>query len=293
MDKNFENLLFIERSYKFNEFDKNNKTDKEYKKRLTRLIMGYYATQFFFRRIVNKKLKIADVGCYYGQWSYPLLSLSKEVNFIDISNKHFDYLKKLTNKIYNSNFIVHDFSKKKLNKKFDLIICLDTIHYIDANHLEDFLINLLDSLDNNGYLLVDVRDAEKIFLYTHFILQTKYFLHINQSYLAGSFDSNMPLKPKMFSFLHTFYLFIRYYIRYYVKKILSIEILGVIHTPKRNKTDITNKVLKNHKLNKIDISEYINLSEEYEICRDIEGYNLRNTFVKNYLSIVLYQKKTK
>ena len=45
MDKNFENLLFLERSYKFNEFDKDNKTDKEYKKRLNRLIMGYHATE--------------------------------------------------------------------------------------------------------------------------------------------------------------------------------------------------------------------------------------------------------
>ena len=276
MDKNFENLLFIERNYKFNEFD------IEEKRRLTNLIMGYSATQFFFRKIVNKKLKIADVGCYYGQWSYPLTSLSKEVSFIDITKNKFDYLKKITNKIDNSNFIIHDFSKKKLNKKFDLIICMVTIDYINENNLENFLINLLHSLDNNGYLLIDIRDIEKLSLFYRFILKSNFFLHTNQSDVEDSFNRNISLKPKMFSFMYTIYFFIKYYIKYYIKKILSIN-------TRRNKLDVINKVLKNHNLNKINISEYIT-SEEYEICRDIEGYNLRNTFIKNYFSVFLYRK---
>ena len=48
MDKNFENLLLIERNHNINEFN------IEEKRRLTNLIMGYSPTQFFFRKLVSE-----------------------------------------------------------------------------------------------------------------------------------------------------------------------------------------------------------------------------------------------
>ena len=82
MDKNFENLLLIERNHNINEFN------KEEKRRLTNLIMGYIQLNFFRKLVNNLKLLMWDLL----RFGPNFLNLAEE-DFIDNTNFYFKFLK--------------------------------------------------------------------------------------------------------------------------------------------------------------------------------------------------------
>ena len=162
---NFEHLLELDQnsmSYFSNMPGVRSELKSELSLRLKRLICGYHATQRFFNPLVTPNSCVADVGCYYGQWSYPLLDLAKEVYFIDylikgdkwIKRNTFDYLSKLLSetKEGNATYINHNFAQRRLpSKKFDVIICLDMLYVIQRRWgLDTFFLNLVDALNDGG-----------------------------------------------------------------------------------------------------------------------------------------------
>lgn len=273
MMNNYNNLLEIEN----NEVADN---EREYQLRLKRLIMGYYATQHFFRRLIKSDYEVADVGCYYGQWSYPLLELVKRVDFIDHIDVHFEHLKKLMKRINNAELIVHNFvNSPLLNKQYDLILCLCTICSIPQNQIVSFLDNMLKSLKPGGRILLDVRMSAGHRAFSAAIVNPyKLVLALDPNIREGS-SYKLTFLDRWKAIASIFIQYPRFYARTIYNKLKK----------QTTKVQIIQDVMNKNSMRKLDFSE-VNALEEYEICRDIEAYCLRNTFIGNYFWIGYYEK---
>jgi len=264
--------------------------------RLKRLICGYHATKFFFDKLVKPADRVADVGCYFGQWSYPLLAMAKEVAFIDYMDEKFAYIKKLIPAAAESGqLIVHDFTEVPLKgEKFDLIICLETLHYIDQAELERFCSNMLASLNDGGYLLVDGPINERFDIYHKFILRLKRSMLLFYPYLKHRLSlSHSGLVDKVRLAGQHFADLMAQYASIFFSSWLSKGQQERLREFLQRKPYFTVKGLKNILnrlgLEELDYKAFFDIGT-YEILRNIEGYNLTNTFVGNYFWVSLYQK---
>lgn len=64
------------------------------------------------------------------------------------------------NRIQNTEFILHDFTKKKLNQKFDGIYSLDVLEHIQKSKERIFVKNIINSLKKNGVMIVGMPSLE-------------------------------------------------------------------------------------------------------------------------------------
>ncbi len=271
---------------------------QEYNRRLNRLICGYHATQSFFRNLVKSDDNVADIGCYYGQWTYPLLSMAKEVSFIDCFDNKFPYLQKLLPpQTRNASLIKHDFAVGELgqaNDKFDLIICLGTLEYVDPSNLERYCQNMLASLKAGGYLLVDMREFDKFWAYRRFILTLDKTLLV--LYPARPRSMQLPI-PSFFGRARILLAYLKEALRdtlvYFLKEYLSEKMLQRFKTLLKKRKGIgvvgLKQILKKQGLVETTLDDMVDM-ETYEMCRNLEGYNLTNTFVGNYFWLALYKK---
>tara|TARA_B110000444_G_C18567712_1_gene467864 strand:+ start:52 stop:684 length:633 start_codon:yes stop_codon:yes gene_type:complete len=103
--------------------------------------------KFTFKKIINKKSKLLDIGCGNGRDSYYFNRKGLTVIGIDISQKAIQ--KNSKNKIKNLSFKKFDIGKNKIKGKFDVIYCRFFVHTVDEL-LEDKLINLIKGSKNKG-----------------------------------------------------------------------------------------------------------------------------------------------
>ena len=96
--------------------------------------------KFTFKKIINKKSKLLDIGCGNGRDSYYFNRKGLTVIGIDISQKAIQ--KNSKNKIKNLSFKKFDIGKNKIKGKFDVIYCRFFVHTVDEL-LEDKLIKLI------------------------------------------------------------------------------------------------------------------------------------------------------
>lgn len=115
------------------------------------------------KKIINKKqISFLDVGCGDGSISKYLIKKLNIKDFLLNDNNFFlDKIKWCKNeKKIPGNFLR---ASKKIDKKFNLILCYSVIHYIPKNKFFTFIKKLLKLLSNKGILFLgDVPDKNLI-----------------------------------------------------------------------------------------------------------------------------------
>ena len=115
------------------------------------------------KKIINKKqISFLDVGCGDGLISKYLIKKLNIKDFLLNDNNFFlDKIKWCKNeKKIPGNFLR---ASKKIDKKFNLILCYSVIHYIPKNKFFTFIKKLLKLLSNKGILFLgDVPDKNLI-----------------------------------------------------------------------------------------------------------------------------------
>lgn len=119
--------------------------NKFYKKKS--IISESTFAKFTYKKILNKKVKLLDIGCGNGRDSYFFNKKGFQVTGIDISQKAIQ--KNSINKINNLSFEKFDIGKDKIKNKFDIIYCRFFVHTVDEL-LENKLIELIKSSKNKG-----------------------------------------------------------------------------------------------------------------------------------------------
>ena len=119
--------------------------NKFYKKKS--IISESTFAKFTYKKILNKKVKLLDIGCGNGRDSYFFNKKGFQVTGIDISQKAIQ--KNSMNKINNLSFEKFDIGKDKIKNKFDIIYCRFFVHTVDEL-LENKLIELIKSSKNKG-----------------------------------------------------------------------------------------------------------------------------------------------
>jgi len=138
------------------------------------------------KRYKNKKIKILDVGCGYGIYSFTLSKKGYEVYAIDNSKERINFLQK--NGLKNAR--VMDITKLKYkNKVFDVVICSDVLEHVKND--KKALAELARVLDNKGRLLLTLP-----YLSEKNIKNYKKFGHIKPGYSTADIK-NLAGKNKL------------------------------------------------------------------------------------------------
>ena len=103
--------------------------------------------KFTYKKIINKKSTLLDIGCGNGRDSYYFNRKGLIVTGIDISQKAIQ--KNSKDKIKNLSFKKFDIGKDKIKGKFDIIYCRFFVHTVDEL-LENKLIKLIKNSKNRG-----------------------------------------------------------------------------------------------------------------------------------------------
>jgi len=115
---------------------------------------------FIFLNNKNNK-NILDIGCGHGLIDFIILENYKkniEIDAIDINLKRINALTKISNK--NINFHAKNLCEEEVQKKYDIIIMIDTIHHLNKQCQIDLLEKKLENiLKDKGYLIIKEIDT--------------------------------------------------------------------------------------------------------------------------------------
>lgn len=273
-----------------------------FRERLTRLVVGYYGTQRFFARLVEPHHRVADVGCGFGQWSVPLLERALHVDFIDTQPSVMEYLTRVLPAQAPATLRRHDCARVPLPDslpRYDVVLCMGTLFYIHRSVIRAFCTRLVDALAPGGYLFVDTPDPLKRVVYEEFVLGVPAFVR-------GLYRREMRIvgvhRPPIGGM-------VRASCGYAVQRARGT----VVDSLRRvGATALEDRLVRMFRLRSPDrigdvtIGEFERLfaSLGLECCphdavldpalylalRDLEGFNLRSTFVGNYYWRALYRK---
>lgn len=128
--------------------------------------------RYFFANKFVKNNRILEIGCGFGIGFRYFARSCKSYYGIDLNKEHISLAKK--NNYRNKNrFRVLNFSQLNLlNQKFDTIICLATIYYLDFPH---FLKICKKYLNKNGKLIFDTSNKNILGFDGSWDNQTKYY----------------------------------------------------------------------------------------------------------------------
>lgn len=106
---------------------------------------------------INNKKNLLDAGCGNGKNALYALSYNYDVTGIDISLKLLEISKQKGLNVYYKNILDLD-----LYNIFDKCICIAVIHHINSIELQcNAIVNMINSLKDNGELLISVWSYEK------------------------------------------------------------------------------------------------------------------------------------
>ena len=101
---------------------------------------------------------VLEVGSGDGFKSPIIKQFCKKLTLTDIEKQNKDDF--YNNRFQNTKFILHDFTKKKLNQKFDGIYSLDVLEHINKKKEKIFIKNIKNSLKSNGVLILGIPSLE-------------------------------------------------------------------------------------------------------------------------------------
>jgi 2-polyprenyl-3-methyl-5-hydroxy-6-metoxy-1,4-benzoquinol methylase len=142
----------------------------------------------FILPYLNNK-KVLEVGCGFGIGASIIHDKALLYRGIDVSKKNIILAKKQNIKIQNLFLNMSAYDIKKLNIKFDLIICLATMYYLN---FDKFLKCCCYVLKKNGQLIFDMTNVNIIGLNKKWDNQTKYLqiLDMQKMLIKNGFKKN-------------------------------------------------------------------------------------------------------
>lgn len=114
----------------------------------------------FVSKVLNGRKDVLEVGCADG---FNSRLVKQNVKNLTISDAEFifkSYNNIIKSKKWKTNFVINDFVKSKLNKKFDAIYSLDVLEHIPKNKENIFIKNINHSLKENGILIIGAPSLE-------------------------------------------------------------------------------------------------------------------------------------
>jgi len=100
---------------------------------------------------------ILDIGCSLGQFTYQLIPLSSNIIGIDISKEAILKAKKKYSKYKNPKFKIGSLPNLSYsNNKFNLVICLEVLYYLDKYERIKALNEINRILKKQGFFLISV-----------------------------------------------------------------------------------------------------------------------------------------
>jgi cyclopropane fatty-acyl-phospholipid synthase-like methyltransferase len=105
----------------------------------------------FVSKMLKGKKNVLEIGAGDG---FKSRIVSTEVGNLDLSDVTPSSMNQFEKShIYNNNYFVHDFTKKKYKKKYDAIYSLDVIEHIEKKICDGFVKNIKNTLKDRGVLI--------------------------------------------------------------------------------------------------------------------------------------------
>ena len=133
------------------------RTSMAYESDPIRLVFTLSRYKFVAKMFQNFN-SVLEVGSGDGFKSPIVKQFCKKLTLSDIEPKNKDDF--YSNRFQKTNFIIHDFTKKKLKQKFDGIYSLDVLEHINKKKEKNFITNIKSSLKDNGVLIVGIPSLE-------------------------------------------------------------------------------------------------------------------------------------
>jgi len=166
-----------------------------------------FVIEHFQKLSKNKNIEnVAEVGCGEGKILSELALRHKNILFegFDLSKRAILFAKAFSYDLDNLKFFDCDFKNSK--KKYDVILCIETLEHIPDNESDGFLEVIHNNLKDDGLLLLSV-PATNLKLnpkhYRHYnvellINQTKPYFNLKEIYFIHNFKS---IKTRIINFL--------------------------------------------------------------------------------------------
>jgi 2-polyprenyl-3-methyl-5-hydroxy-6-metoxy-1,4-benzoquinol methylase len=114
----------------------------------------------FVSKILKGRKDVLEVGCADGFNSRLVKQSVKNLTISDAEFIFKMYNDKIKSKKWKTNFVINDFVKSKLKKKFDAIYSLDVLEHIPKKKENIFIKNINHSLKKNGILIIGAPSLE-------------------------------------------------------------------------------------------------------------------------------------
>jgi len=104
--------------------------------------------------LVNKK-EVLDIGCGAGTLSFYLASKDIQATGVDISIRAIEACGITAKRLRlekNTDFKVLDFSKESIERKFDLVLCLELLEHLEDDKLA--IKKIYENLEDNGVVII-------------------------------------------------------------------------------------------------------------------------------------------
>ena len=116
----------------------------------------------FVSKILKGKKSVLEIGCSDGFNSRIVRQAVKKLDACDIDLDLINNANKIKSKKWNIKFFVHNFSKKKLDKKnkYESVYLLDVLEHIDKKDENKFLRNIISSIKKSGSMVIGIPSIE-------------------------------------------------------------------------------------------------------------------------------------
>jgi len=112
----------------------------------------------FVAKMLQGYKNVLEIGAGDGFQSRLVDKEVKNLVLSEVFQENKDLFKK--NKFNKNTFIIHDFIKESIKQKFDAIYLLDVIEHIQKKQVNKFTKNILDSLKNQGVVIIGTPTIE-------------------------------------------------------------------------------------------------------------------------------------
>ena len=140
--------------------------------KISKINLEIIKNRYFFAKKFSNNKEILEIGCGFGLGFEYLYQNSNDYIGIDINQRQIDYAKK-NYKNFKDKFLVLNYEEiEKLNKKFDLIVCLATVYYLDINKFLNISKKLLKK---KGKIIFDMSNKDIPGFDTKWDNQSRYY----------------------------------------------------------------------------------------------------------------------
>jgi len=155
-----------------------------------------FVIEYFEKILKNKNIKnVAEVGCGDGKILLELARRYEDIFFegFDLSKRAILFARAFSYGFNNLKFFDCDFKNSK--KKYDVILCIETLEHIQHKEIKNFLDTIYNNLKNNGLLLVTVPTV-------NLKLHSKHYRHYDIDLLKKHIEPYF--QSKKVYFIHNF-----------------------------------------------------------------------------------------